>query len=150
MSVDVRAMFRRCADLSPNPEVGAAPRELSLAIVGLDHPNADGSNRRFEVALCEPGHPVCLVPEPKNPVDPHAVAVLSMNQIQLGYIPFERSGWISTLLSAGERYEAFFQDHGRCAAIIRVRFGGGPPTMPAPRYTPPQPIDPADLVDWGA
>lgn len=31
-------------------------QELTLTVVGIDFPNADGSNRRFEIALCEPGH----------------------------------------------------------------------------------------------
>jgi hypothetical protein len=48
--------------------------ELSLAVVGIDFPNPDKSrsNRRFEIALCRPGDPVELRPEPKNPADPRS------------------------------------------------------------------------------
>ena len=122
------------------------PLELSLAVVGLDFPNTDKSNRRFEMALCFPGEPVHLVPDPKNRADPRAVAVLSARGTQLGYLTAERCGLIGARLEAGERYEAFFQEPSRAAAFIRVRFGGGPPTMPAPATREVQDLD----VDWGA
>jgi hypothetical protein len=108
-------------------------RELSLAVVGLDFPNRDRSNRRFEVALCRPGDPVTLRPEPRNPVDPRAVAVLSERGIQLGYLTAERCGLIGKRLNAGEAYEAVFQEAGRYQAAIRVRFGGGAPALPERR-----------------
>ena len=50
--------------------------ELTLAVVGIDFPNADGSNRRSEAMMTLPGEPVTLRPEPKNRHDPHAVAVI--------------------------------------------------------------------------
>lgn len=121
-------------------------RELSLAVVGLDYPNRDRSNRRFEMALCAPGEPVYLVREPKNRVDPRAVAVVSVRGIQLGYLTAERCGWIGGRLLAGEDYEAFFQEPTRSAAIIRVRFGGGRPTLPASRE--PEDVDQDANVDW--
>jgi hypothetical protein len=40
-----------------------AMKQLSLHVVGANHPNADGSNRRFEILLCVPGEPVALVPD---------------------------------------------------------------------------------------
>lgn len=126
-------------------------RELSLAVVGLDYDNADGSSRRFEMALCVPGEPVHLVPEPKNRHDRRAVAVMSARGIQLGYLTAERCGYIGGLIAAGEKHEAFFQEPGRSAAVIRVRFGGGRPTMPArvPEMVEAAPIDP-DGPEWGA
>lgn len=105
-------------------------RELSLAVVGLDFPNRDKSNRRFEVALCRPGDPVELRPEPKNPADPRAVAVHSERGAQLGYLSAERCGLIGKRLNAGEEYAAVFQEADRRRAVIRVRFGGGAPTLP--------------------
>lgn len=130
-------------------------RELSLAVVGLDYPNPDRSksNRRFEMALCTPGEAVELRPEPKNPHDPRAVAVFSARDIQLGYLSAERCGWIGGKIKAGEEYQAVFQEPGAAAAIIRVRFGGGRPTLPASRSMG-IPID--DFVpdpegpEWGA
>ena len=107
-------------------------QELSLAVVGLDFPNPDKSrsNRRFEVALCRPGDPVELRPEPKNPADPRAVAVYSERGIQLGYLSAERCGLVGKRLRAGEEVRAVFQDADRFKAVIRVRFGGAAPTLP--------------------
>lgn len=111
----------------------ASPYELSLAVVGLDHPNPDRSNRRFEMALCLRGEPVHFVPEPKNRADPRAIAVVSARGIQLGYLTAERCGLIGGWLAAGVKHEAVFQEPGRYAAVIRARFGGGQMTLPVER-----------------
>lgn len=110
-------------------------RELSLAVVGIDYANKDeaGSDRRFEMLVCEPGEPVDLRPEPDNEHDPHAVAVFSSRGIQLGYLTAERAPWIGGKLRAGEVWQAAFQARGATAAYIRVRFGGGAPTLPPER-----------------
>src|SRR5690349_9077690 len=50
------------------------PAGHDAVVVGSMHPNADGSNRLFEIALCVPGEPITLVREPKNKHDPSAVA----------------------------------------------------------------------------
>lgn len=105
-------------------------QELSLAVVGLDFPNRDKSNRRFELALCRPGDAVELRPEPKNPVDPRAVAVFTDRGTQLGYLTAERCGLIGKRLRAGDAYQAVLQAAERHRAVIRVRFGGGAPTLP--------------------
>jgi hypothetical protein len=129
-----------------------SPREMSLAVVGLDFPNADLSNRRFEMALCMRGEPVHLVPEPTNTADPRAVAVVSARGTQLGYITAERCGLIGAWLRAGEKHEAVFQEPGRTAAVIRVRFGGGQLTMPPERddviYDRAE-VGYGEVVDWG-
>jgi len=109
--------------------------ELSLAVVGLDFPNPDGSNRRFELALMRPGDPVELRREPKNPADPRAVGVFSEGGIRIGYLTAERCGWIGARIARGEAMRAVFQEAGRTAAVIRVRFGGGEPTLPEVRET---------------
>lgn len=108
-------------------------KEFSLAVVGINHLNADHSNRRFELAMCVPGEPAHLVPEPSNKHDPAAVAVFSARGIQIGYLSSERCVWIGARIRAGEEHEAVFQDCARHAATIRVRFGGGSPTLPTPR-----------------
>lgn len=51
--------------------------ELTLAVVGIHFPNRDGGNRRFELLQCDPGDPIELRPEPRNPHDRFAVAVLN-------------------------------------------------------------------------
>lgn len=110
-------------------------RELSLAVVGIGYANNDetGSSRIFEMRLCQPGEPVELRLEPKNPHDANAVAVFTARGIQLGYLTAERAPWIGGKIKAGEPFVAVFQSSASTAAIIRVRFGGGDPTLPPPR-----------------
>jgi hypothetical protein len=126
--------------------------ELSLFVVGLKYDNADKSSRRFEAALCAPGDPVALVREPKNRFDRRAVAVLSERGVQLGYLSAERCGWIGGKIAAGDELTAVFQEHRGDIAIIRVRFGGGEPTLPAQG----EPSAPSDFYtdpsapEWGA
>lgn len=105
--------------------------ELSLAVVGIDYPNADGSSRRFEIALCAAGDPIELRPEPTNEHDPSAIAVWRVGGGQLGYVTAERCGWIGARMQL-EGAAAIYQGLHGPAAYIRVRFGGGPPTLPTP------------------
>lgn len=128
-----------------------SPREMSLAVVGLDHANPDKSNRRFEVAMCAHGEPVHLVREPKHKADENAIAVVSGRGIQLGYITSQRAALIARWIDAGERYEALFQEPGRSAAIIRVRFGGGKMQLPPERedLVTDWREEGGDAFDWG-
>ena len=82
--------------------------DMSLSVVGGMHPNKDGSNRLFEMAMCLPGEPVQLVREPRNPIDPTAVAVFSARGLQLGYLSAERCGWIGARIAQGEDIRAVF------------------------------------------
>jgi hypothetical protein len=107
------------------------PRQFSLAIVGADHMNKRGPTRRFEIAMCNPGEPVQLVPEPKNPVDPLAIAVMSCRGIQIGYVRAERAQLMRTAMSRGE-VTAIFQRAETWGATIRVGFNGVQPTLPEP------------------
>lgn len=104
-------------------------RYLSLAVVGADHPNNDGPSRRFEIAMCLPGEPVYLVPEPKNPVDPRAIAVFSARHIQIGYIRAERAQFIGVALQRGG-LAAIFQEKARWGATVRAHLDGTLPTLP--------------------
>ena len=112
-------------------------RELSLAVVGINYENADGGNRRFEVELCAPGDPIHLHREPKNKHDEYAVAVFTARGVQIGYLTAERAPWIGAKLSAGEEFVAVFQGLTATAAYVRIRFGGGAPTLPVQRDRPP-------------
>jgi hypothetical protein len=105
-------------------------RELTLAVVGIDFPNADGSNRRSEAMMTLPGTPVSLVPEPRNSHDANAVAVIGSRGVQIGYLSAERAPYVGGRLRRGEAVTAIFQGMDRGAAFIRVRFGGGIPTLP--------------------
>jgi hypothetical protein len=122
---------------------GGGMDEMTLAVVGIDFANADGGNRRFEVALCVPGEAVSLRAEPRNRHDRHAVAVLSARGHQIGYLSAERAPWIGRRL-AREEVRAVFQGVRGSAAFIRVAFGGLAPTLPAER--PPA----EEAPDWGA
>lgn len=128
-----------------------AQRELSLAIVGIGFPNTDRakSNRRFEIELCAPGDPLELRREPKNPHDPHAVAVFSERGIQLGYLTAERAPWIGAKIGTGEEWHAVYQGLAEGAAYARIRFGGGAPTLPA-RPTENDGFRVNPNCDWGA
>ncbi|SNT05391.1 HIRAN domain-containing protein [Sphingomonas laterariae] len=104
---------------------------FSLAVVGADYPNRRGPGRRFEIALCAPGEPIDLIPEPNNPADPRAVAVFSARGVQIGYVTAERCGWISGMLGAGREVRAIFQQRTSYGAAIRIAFDGEEPTLPA-------------------
>lgn len=131
-------------------------RELSLAIVGIDFPNADRSrsNRRYESLLCVPGEPMTLLPEPRNPHDANAVGVWSSRGVQVGYLTAERAPWIGARLRGGEEVAAVFQGLGDGVAYVRVRFGGGAPTLPDARAARPEQVDDfhadPEGPDWGA
>lgn len=105
-------------------------RELSLHVVGADHPNRGGGNRRFEILLCTPGEAVTLVPEPRNPVDPDAVMVLSGRGVQIGYLTADRAAWIVGMLRGGREVAGIFQQATPMGAAIRVAFDGAVPVLP--------------------
>ncbi len=106
--------------------------ELTLAVVGIDFPNEDKarSNRRFELLASAVGDPVSLRPEPRNRHDPHAVAVFSARDVQVGYLSAERAPLIGARMRRGEDVQAVYQGLKGSVAYIRVRFGGGAPTIP--------------------
>lgn len=107
--------------------------DMTLSVVGAIHPNADGSNRLFEIAMCAPLEQVELIPEPGNKHDPSAVAVFSVRGIQIGYLSAERCGWIGAKIRLGEELIAVFQESVKGGALIRASFSGAPPILPAPR-----------------
>jgi hypothetical protein len=115
--------------------------QLSLDVVGADHRNKDKSNRLFEILLSVPGEPVDLIPEPKNPVDPQAVAVFSCRGIQIGYIRAERAQLIRSYLSRGRITDAIFQAQATWGAIVRVGLDGDDAVLPIPAESPDAPPD---------
>lgn len=112
---------------------------LSLAVVGARFPNRSGPDRRFEILLCKPGDPVELIPEPKNPADPLAVAVFSERGVQMGYLTAERCGWIGRMIRDGRDIEAAFQKPTQFGAVIRVAFDGAP--LDLPKESPRESVD---------
>ncbi|MCY1672136.1 HIRAN domain-containing protein [Novosphingobium sp. SL115] len=121
---------------------------LSLAVVGADYDNEDKarSNRRFEIALCRPGDPIELVPDPKNKADSSAVAVLSERGIQIGYVTAERCGRIGALIRSGHELRAVFQQAAPYGCVIRVAFDGELPVVDLAA----QPIRPRPELAEGA
>ena len=111
-------------------------QELTLAVVGIDFPNENGTNRRSEAMMTPPGAPIDLVPEPKNKHDPNAIAVFSAQGVQLGYVSAERAPFVGLRIGRGEDVAAIFQGIDGGSAFIRVRFGGGAPTLPPPSDKP--------------
>ena len=108
-------------------------KQMSLHVVGANHPNADGSNRRFEILLCALGERVEFVAEPKNPADPNAIAVFSSRDVQIGYLTADRAPWIGGMLRNGRPIEAIFQTATPVGAAIRIAFDGDCPVLPATR-----------------
>jgi hypothetical protein len=79
------------------PPEGA--RFVYTKVAGISYRNPDGSSRQNIARRCSPGERIVLQPEPDNPYDSHAVAVLRENGDQLGYVPADRlaeelSRWI--------------------------------------------------------
>ncbi|MYL97058.1 hypothetical protein GR702_04630 [Novosphingobium sp. FGD1] len=104
---------------------------LSLAIVGADYPNKGKMpGRRFEIALCAPGDPLELRPEPENPADEHAIAVYSERGVQIGYVSSQRAVRIAQLIRQGHSPIAIFQEVAPYGAVARVSFDGEAPTLP--------------------
>ena len=122
-------------------------QELTLAVVGIDFPNADGSNRRSEAMMTLPGDPVTLRPEPRNKHDRNAIAVIGPRGVQLGYVSAERASYIAGRMSRGEEVAAIFQGMDARAAFIRLRFGGGAPTLPIRPIAPTASSSSDDLPD---
>lgn len=108
-------------------------RAITIPIKGADHPNKRGPARRFGIALCKPGDPVELRPEPNNPVDPQAVAIYEPGGIQLGYVPAEKAQWFRSMMSRGESLVAIFQQVTREGGLVRVGLDGERPDLPPQR-----------------
>jgi len=111
-------------------------QELTLAVVGIDFSNADGTNRRSEAMMTLPGEQVELIPEPRNNHDSNAIAVVSPRGVQIGYLSAERAPYVRGRMSRGDDAVAIFQGINGGAAFIRVRFDGATPTLPNPADHP--------------
>ena len=123
-------------------------KQMSLHVVGANHPNADGSNRRFEILLCAPGEAIGLVPEPKNPADPNAVAVFSARGVRIGYLTADLAPWIGGMVRSGREIRATFQQAAKLDAAIRVAFDGEAPVLPAASASRMQPSTYSDEPDF--
>lgn len=109
------------------------PSQITLPIVGVQFPNPKGMTRRFAVDLQRPGDPVELRREPKNPADPNAIAVHTVEGVQMGYVPAERAPFIGMMMGRGE-VKAIFQGADDFGAFIRIGFDEDP-VLPEPGAT---------------
>jgi hypothetical protein len=101
-------------------------RQLSVAIVGADHLNNNGGNRRSEIAFCDPGEMLAFKPEPNNPFDEHAIAVFSARGFQIGYVASQRAVFLKSCMRAGAELAAVFQDVAPWGAVARVGLNCAP------------------------
>lgn len=102
---------------------------MSLAVVGVQYPNKDKSNRQFEIAICKPGDRIELRPEPKNIADEKAVAVYSERGVQIGYLTAERCGRIGSLMRDGVDIRTVFQVQTPWGCWVRATFDGTEPVV---------------------
>ena len=109
---------------------------LSLAVVGVQHPNTKGPPRRFAMDLCRPGDPVQLVPEPKNAADQNAIMVLNADGMQMGYVPADKTWIVRRAWQNGREVRAVFQGVASTGAWIRLAFDADPILPPASSSVP--------------
>ncbi|WP_337587815.1 HIRAN domain-containing protein [Sphingomonas phyllosphaerae] len=134
-----------------NGSVEESMREFTVSIVGIDFPNEDRakSNRRSELLMLPPGVPMELRPEPRNRHDPQAIAVFSPAGVQVGYITAERAPWMGSRIRNGEDVRAIYQGLVGSSGYLRVRVGGGDPSLPPVAFAPEKPRDPQELAEAG-
>ena len=118
---------------------------LSLAVVGVIHPNAKGPTRRFAIDLCRPGDPVQLIPEPKNPADQNAIMILNGDGMQMGYVPADKTWLIHRAWRDAREVNAVFQGAVEAGAWIRVAFDEEPTLPPQSFPRAPKPAEEPDF-----
>lgn len=110
------------------------PAQITLPIVGIQFANKKGPARRFAVELLQPGDPIELRPEPDNPADENAIAVYSIEGVQMGYLPAERAPYVGMMMGRGE-VTAIFQGQTQRGAFVRIAFDEDPVLPPAQEVT---------------
>ena len=86
----------------------SSPNEIYTKIVGVSFQNSNGSDRQEALAhLHSEPLPLSLTlkPEPDNPYDPYAIAVLSPKGTQLGYLRQALSYSITKMIEYGYRID---------------------------------------------
>jgi hypothetical protein len=80
-------------------------QEFIVRLRGSSYSNTDGTDRQQLVARCRTGEQLMLLAEPDNPHDRHAVAVLNLQGLQLGYLPSDARD--ASAILRGEGITAF-------------------------------------------
>lgn len=100
-------------------------------VAGVSHDNLNGMSRQQILRRCEPRELLTLAPEPRNPVDPHAIAVLRKNGEQIGYLNSRLGRETYNRMQKGEHWGAMLtvitgrerHPHGWLGAnIVMLRF----------------------------
>lgn len=128
--------------------------ELTIACVGARHPNEKRKgqptgSREMEIRFAERGDPVELRPEPENKHDQNAIAVYSMQGVQMGYVAAERTILIRRAWEETRTVIAIFQERTAWGAWLRVSMDGNIPSLPPLVATQPD-LGERDYVDPGA
>jgi hypothetical protein len=100
-----------------------------------------------ECKRCSPRAAVGLHLEPTNSHNEHNVAIFSERGIQMGYASAESAPLIGKRMREGKVIAVFHAMHVS-GVDIRIRFGGGVPTLPdpvpdVPKRPPPRQARPA-------
>ncbi|WP_158291649.1 HIRAN domain-containing protein [Marinicauda algicola] len=74
-------------------------RTLLCAVSGESFRNEDGQSRQELIELLQIGEPVELRPEPDNPRDPDAIAVMT-DVGKVGYVP-SKADWVWQVMDEG-------------------------------------------------
>lgn len=85
-------------------------RHFHTKIVGVSHPNSDGSDRQEHIRKCRHFEALDLDHEESNPHDPNAVRVLRKTGEQLGYLRAELAAEIVSKAKNGYRFMVFIKD----------------------------------------
>lgn len=76
-----------------------------IHVVGIRYENSDGSSRIKYLLELTNNDKIKLVREPDNPYDENAIKVVYGNNLQIGYIPKEKSKLISDYLDSNYHYD---------------------------------------------
>jgi len=100
------------------PEGGRSPEGSSQGrvthfftnAVAVSERNPDGVGRQVIIVLLSPGEPLKLVPEPANPHDPNAIAVLNAKGEQIGYLNRDLAVHVTERTRLGCKCRAFVKE----------------------------------------
>jgi hypothetical protein len=85
-------------------------RHFPARVVGVTFANPDGTSPQEIIWRCSPGARVRLKHEKDNPVDPNAVAVLTMDGEQMGHLSAELAAEVVERSRRGWQYSGVIQE----------------------------------------
>lgn len=102
-------------------------------VVGVTFRNRDGSCRQEILSRCRAGEKVQLLPEPDNPADTNAIAVVRENGEQIGYLESKLrrpiAGRIKAMMESGDDFQAVIErildgpQKGIKGCVVAIRIG---------------------------